>query len=173
MTHRGDVRFGVLGPSGVHAASVTIAGPVAPGTAFDPDDIAGHYWRPHTQPRGQWQHEVVHGGAYDAIADLMEHWQNAFNARRTSFQGISPRLLVGPAEISEYYDNVAEGTEAHLEVLRTTPLHDEIAAGFADVTFTAPTGDTIPVRLSVVAQRVEGTWLIRQYHAADPVRDAE
>ncbi|MEV0193884.1 SDR family NAD(P)-dependent oxidoreductase [Kitasatospora purpeofusca] len=50
------------GAAGVHAASVTVAGAVAPGTAFDPDDIAEHYWRLHTQPRGAWEHEVVHGG---------------------------------------------------------------------------------------------------------------
>ncbi|MEV5556500.1 SDR family NAD(P)-dependent oxidoreductase [Nonomuraea wenchangensis] len=50
------------GPSGVHVASVTVAGPVAPGTAFDPDDIAEHYWRLHTQPRDRWQHEVLHAG---------------------------------------------------------------------------------------------------------------
>ncbi|MFF3665684.1 SDR family NAD(P)-dependent oxidoreductase [Microtetraspora malaysiensis] len=50
------------GPSGVHVASVTVDGPVAPGTAFDPDDIAEHYWRLHTQPRQQWQREVLHSG---------------------------------------------------------------------------------------------------------------
>ncbi|WP_131737083.1 SDR family NAD(P)-dependent oxidoreductase [Actinomadura roseirufa] len=50
------------GASGVHAASVTVAGPVAPGTAFDPDDIAEHYWRLHTQPRDRWQREVLHDG---------------------------------------------------------------------------------------------------------------
>ncbi|GAA3170250.1 SDR family NAD(P)-dependent oxidoreductase [Nonomuraea salmonea] len=48
------------GPAGVHVASVTVAGPVAPGTDFDPDDIAEHYWRLHTQPRGQWTHEALH-----------------------------------------------------------------------------------------------------------------
>ena len=50
------------GPADVHAASVTVAGPVAPGTAFDPDDIAEHYWRLHTQPRGRWEREVLHSG---------------------------------------------------------------------------------------------------------------
>lgn len=48
------------GPSGIHVASVTVDGPVAAGTAFDPDDIAEHYWRLHTQPRHQWQQEVLH-----------------------------------------------------------------------------------------------------------------
>ncbi|WP_067962715.1 SDR family NAD(P)-dependent oxidoreductase [Nocardiopsis trehalosi] len=51
------------GPAGVHAASVTVAGPVAPGTAFDPDDIAEHYWRLHIQPRGRWEREVLYGGS--------------------------------------------------------------------------------------------------------------
>ncbi|WP_329171644.1 SDR family NAD(P)-dependent oxidoreductase [Streptomyces sp. NBC_01477] len=50
------------GPSGVHVAGVTVDGPVAPGTAFDPDGIAEHYWRLHTQPREQWQREVLHRG---------------------------------------------------------------------------------------------------------------
>ncbi|MFB0618876.1 SDR family NAD(P)-dependent oxidoreductase [Streptomyces sp. AGS-58] len=51
------------GPAGVHVASVTVPGAVAAGTAFDPDDIAEHYWRLHNQPRDAWEHEVVHGGA--------------------------------------------------------------------------------------------------------------
>ncbi|WP_327233668.1 SDR family NAD(P)-dependent oxidoreductase [Streptomyces sp. NBC_01317] len=50
------------GSSGVHVASVTVPGAVAPGTAYDPDDIAEHYWRLHTQSRGDWEHEVAHGG---------------------------------------------------------------------------------------------------------------
>jgi len=50
------------GQSGVHVATVTVAGAVAPGTAFDPDDIAESYWRLHTQPRHLWQQEVVYSG---------------------------------------------------------------------------------------------------------------
>jgi NAD(P)-dependent dehydrogenase (short-subunit alcohol dehydrogenase family) len=47
------------GPSGVHVATVTVGGNVAPGTAFDPDDIAEHYWRLHAQPRYEWVREVA------------------------------------------------------------------------------------------------------------------
>ncbi|RSN60860.1 short-chain dehydrogenase [Amycolatopsis sp. WAC 04182] len=54
-----DTQFG---PSGVHVATVTVAGPVAKGTPFDPDDIAEHYWRLHTQPRADWTQEIVHKG---------------------------------------------------------------------------------------------------------------
>jgi len=49
-------------PSGVHVATVTVAGAVAPGSAFDPDDVAEEYWRLHAQPRGAWQREVVYTG---------------------------------------------------------------------------------------------------------------
>jgi NAD(P)-dependent dehydrogenase (short-subunit alcohol dehydrogenase family) len=48
------------GDSGVHAATVTVTDAVAPGTAFDPVDIAEHYWRLHAQPRAEWEHEIVH-----------------------------------------------------------------------------------------------------------------
>ena len=49
-------------PSGVHVATVTVAGAVAPGSAFDPDEIAEQYWRLHTQPRGAWEREVLYSG---------------------------------------------------------------------------------------------------------------
>jgi NAD(P)-dependent dehydrogenase (short-subunit alcohol dehydrogenase family) len=50
------------GPSGVHVATVTVCGPVAPGTAFDPDDIATEYLRLHRQPPEQWEHRVDYTG---------------------------------------------------------------------------------------------------------------
>lgn len=43
----------------VHVASVTVGGPVEPGTDYDPDDIAEHYWRLHI--RDLTDHEVRHG----------------------------------------------------------------------------------------------------------------
>ncbi|WP_407563053.1 SDR family NAD(P)-dependent oxidoreductase [Streptomyces sp. 184] len=51
------------GPGGVHVATVTVDGVVAPGTDFDPDVIAEHYWRLHTQPRSRWEHDVLFTGA--------------------------------------------------------------------------------------------------------------
>ncbi|MGI5126140.1 SDR family NAD(P)-dependent oxidoreductase [Pseudonocardia sp. CA-107938] len=56
-----DLLDATYGPAGVHVASVTVGGPVAPGTAYDPDDIAEHYWTLHTQPRAEWAREVRHG----------------------------------------------------------------------------------------------------------------
>jgi NAD(P)-dependent dehydrogenase (short-subunit alcohol dehydrogenase family) len=48
------------GPSGIHVATVTVGGAVAPGTAFDPDEIADKYWRLHTQAAGAWELEVAY-----------------------------------------------------------------------------------------------------------------
>ena len=111
------------------------------------------------------------------VADLMGAWQRAFDGRRWAdvvslfaedavFQGIAPRLLVGPAEISAYYHDVPDGSRATVDVLRATALGEGIVAGFADVTFTGPAPEPHPIRLSIIAQRVEDRWLIRQYHAA-------
>ncbi len=47
---------------GVHVATVTVAGTVAPGTPFDPDAIAERYWQLHVQPRGAWEREVLFAG---------------------------------------------------------------------------------------------------------------
>lgn len=51
-----DAQFG---PAGVHVATVTVGGAVAPGTALDPDRIAERYWALHAQPPGWWQREVL------------------------------------------------------------------------------------------------------------------
>jgi NAD(P)-dependent dehydrogenase (short-subunit alcohol dehydrogenase family) len=51
------------GPSGVHVATVTVCGEVAPGTAFDPDEIAETYWNLHAEPPGAWTHELAYGSA--------------------------------------------------------------------------------------------------------------
>lgn len=48
---------------GVHAATVTIAGAVKPGTEFDPDRIAELFWTAHTDPREAWQTEYRFTGA--------------------------------------------------------------------------------------------------------------
>jgi NAD(P)-dependent dehydrogenase (short-subunit alcohol dehydrogenase family) len=55
-------------PAGVHVATVTVAGAVAPGSAFDPDEIAEEYWRLHAQPAGAWEREVLYPGRVTARA---------------------------------------------------------------------------------------------------------
>ncbi|NEA30816.1 SDR family NAD(P)-dependent oxidoreductase [Streptomyces sp. SID13031] len=50
------------GADGLHAATVTVYGAVAPGTAFDPDAIAEQYWALHQQLRADWKQEVHYTG---------------------------------------------------------------------------------------------------------------
>jgi len=49
--------------AGIHAATITIAGAVARGTAFDPDKIAELFWTAHTDPADDWQTEYRFTGA--------------------------------------------------------------------------------------------------------------
>lgn len=51
-----------LGPEGLHAATVTVAGTVVPGTAFDPDRIAEAYWALHQDPPGAFRAEIIFRG---------------------------------------------------------------------------------------------------------------
>lgn len=49
-------------PSGIHVATVVVGGAVAPGTAFDPDVIAQHYVRLHSQDPSAWEIQVEFSG---------------------------------------------------------------------------------------------------------------
>jgi NAD(P)-dependent dehydrogenase (short-subunit alcohol dehydrogenase family) len=48
------------GPRGLHVATVTVAGAVASGGPYDPDEIAERYWRLHQQPAARWEREVLY-----------------------------------------------------------------------------------------------------------------
>lgn len=50
-----DILHQQYGPHGVHVATVTVYGNIAPGSNFDPHDIAEHYWLVHTQPPDEWE----------------------------------------------------------------------------------------------------------------------
>ncbi|HEX4117108.1 MAG TPA: hypothetical protein VHY18_14660 [Solirubrobacteraceae bacterium] len=47
----------------IHAATVTIAGAVKPGTDFDPNNIAELFWTAHTDSKDAWQTEYRFTGA--------------------------------------------------------------------------------------------------------------
>src|SRR5579862_5150272 len=52
-----------LQADGIHAATITIAGSVVRGTAFDPDNIAELFWSAHTDPTDAWQTDYRFTGA--------------------------------------------------------------------------------------------------------------
>lgn len=51
-----------LAPQNIHAGTVTIAGTVAAGSAFDPDRIAEAFWDLHEDPAGAFRAEIVFKG---------------------------------------------------------------------------------------------------------------
>jgi NADP-dependent 3-hydroxy acid dehydrogenase YdfG len=51
-----------LAPSGVRAASVTVRGTLAPGTAFSPDRVAEAIYAAGTTPEESWRAEVPYDG---------------------------------------------------------------------------------------------------------------
>lgn len=48
-----------LKDKGVLATTVTICGPIAPGTYFDPATIAKTYWQLHKAPKAAWKPELL------------------------------------------------------------------------------------------------------------------
>jgi NAD(P)-dependent dehydrogenase (short-subunit alcohol dehydrogenase family) len=47
-------------PLGIHVGTVTVCGPVKPGTRFDPDLVANHFWDMYRQKdAGTWTTEIV------------------------------------------------------------------------------------------------------------------
>lgn len=51
-----------LARAGIHVATVTVAGMIAPGGPFDPDRIAETYWELHTEPSDAWTVERIFRG---------------------------------------------------------------------------------------------------------------
>lgn len=44
---------------GIRVSTVTVCGMVQPGTKYDPEIIAGEFWRIHQLPKGTWEREVM------------------------------------------------------------------------------------------------------------------
>lgn len=51
-----------LAPAGIHAGTVTVAGMIAPNTAFDPARIAEAFWSLHQDPPGAFRAEIIFQG---------------------------------------------------------------------------------------------------------------
>jgi uncharacterized protein (TIGR02246 family) len=111
------------------------------------------------------------------MQDVMARWNTAFDAHETVamadlftsdalFQGFGPTVISGRDAIREYYDAVSDDRRADVKILSTYTLGDDVAGGFADVTFSDPVGWEAAVHLSLVLQREGRNWLIRQYHVS-------
>ena len=58
----------VSGNDDIHAGSLTIAGPIAAGTPFDPDSIADAYWAICNEERDAWREEYRFEGSKEPAA---------------------------------------------------------------------------------------------------------
>jgi len=111
------------------------------------------------------------------MPEVLARWKTAFDGHETDvmaglftpdavFQGFGPTVILGRDAIRGYYDAVPDNRSADLTILDTYAIGEEVAGGFADVTFSDPAGWEVAVHLSLVLQRANGNWLIRQYHVS-------
>ncbi|MFF1836992.1 nuclear transport factor 2 family protein [Streptomyces sp. NPDC058231] len=115
--------------------------------------------------------------ANDPMREVLRRWKAAFDGHRaddmadlftsdTLFQGFGPEVISGREAVRGYYEAVPDSRSAHLGDVHSYRIGEEVAGGFADVTFRDPTGWEAPVHLSLVLRSECGRWRIRQYHVS-------
>lgn len=111
------------------------------------------------------------------MPEVLQRWKAAFDGHRPDemaglftvdalFQGFGPDVLTGRDAVRGYYEAVPSGRRADVTVLHTYTIGEQVAGGFADVTFGAADGWEARVHLSLVLRRDDGRWRIRQYHVS-------
>ncbi|WP_331772802.1 nuclear transport factor 2 family protein (plasmid) [Embleya sp. NBC_00888] len=109
--------------------------------------------------------------------DVLRYWKAAFDGHRSDamadlftpdalFQGFGPTVLTGRDAVRGYYEAVPAGRRAEVTVLRTYTIGEQVAGGFADVTFGDAHGWEVHVHLSLVLRLDDAGWRIRQYHVS-------
>lgn len=109
--------------------------------------------------------------------DVLTRWKAAFDGHQPDrmadlftpdalFQGFGPVVLHGQDAVHDYYEAVADNRRADVKLLHTYSIGEDVAGGFADVTFSDPEGWEVKVHLSLVLQRDDTGWRIRQYHVS-------
>jgi uncharacterized protein (TIGR02246 family) len=114
----------------------------------------------------------------NAIHEVLDRWTAAFNSHQMDamtdlftadalFQGFGPEVLSGQKAVRGYYEAVPEYRSADdVSVLHSYEIGDQVAGGFADVTFRDPSGWKAQVHLSLVLTHSDDGWRIRQYHVS-------
>jgi uncharacterized protein (TIGR02246 family) len=81
------------------------------------------------------------------------------------FQGFDPTPRFGRVHVEAYYDKQPIGLTASYELLSVRSLSDGIVSAYARVLFHRPDG-TVPVYLTVIAERPGESWQISHYHVS-------
>jgi uncharacterized protein (TIGR02246 family) len=82
------------------------------------------------------------------------------------FQGFDRTNTVGRPGVAAYYDKQPVGLTPTFTVIETRPLAADAFLAYVDVDFTRPTGEVIPVHLTIVLVRSRDAWLIQHYHVS-------
>jgi len=85
------------------------------------------------------------------------------------FRGRGTEPASGRATIRDHCSAVAPGTTAATRLVRTCRSDERTRTALADVDFSPPAGDPVPVRLSLVAGRETSGRTVRRYRAAPRV----
>jgi ketosteroid isomerase-like protein len=113
----------------------------------------------------------------DPMHEILKRWKAAFDGHQVDvmadlftsdalFQGFGPEVISGRDAVRGYYEAVPDYRRADVTELHSYTIGEQVAGGFADVTFRDPSGWEAPVHLSLVLQRDGGSWRIRQYHVS-------
>ncbi|MGW0211139.1 YybH family protein [Streptomyces sp. NPDC003233] len=111
------------------------------------------------------------------VHEVLGRWKAAFDGHRpaamaalftpdTLFQGFGPVVVSGREAVRAYYEAVPAERSAHVADVQAYRIGEDLAGGFADVTFRAPDGWAASVHLSLVLVRDGDEWRIRQYHVS-------
>ena len=111
------------------------------------------------------------------VTDVLTAWANgirehdpervaSYFTEDALFQGVAPTHSIGRPGVVRYYARQPVGLSPEFRILEHRQLSDAAVICYVDVDFTHPDGQVIPVHLTAVLLRVEGSWLISHYHVS-------
>jgi uncharacterized protein (TIGR02246 family) len=110
------------------------------------------------------------------LRELLDRWADgiarhepamvaALFTEEALFQGLDPTPGYGRAYVAGYYDKQPSGLTAAYELLSIRALTPDLTLAYAQVEFARPDG-AVTAYLTLVAERVDGTLLLRHYHVS-------
>ena len=128
---------------------------MAPGSAFDPDEIAEEYWRLHTQPAGAWEREVLYPGPAGRGAGGRGTAAAAAGRRRAQAEPASSQRValtqrlgheMGARPGAEFGHGVAHvGAHRGVEMCRCSAISGPVCPAATSRTISLSRGDSVAV----------------------------
>ena len=116
-------------------------------------------------------------GIDTTVADVLDGWKDAiarhdpegvagFFTDDAVFQGLRPEHSVGRQGVADYYASQPLGLTATYTALENRRLSDDVISGYQLVDFDFTDRASIRVHLSIILERISGSWLISHYHVS-------